>query len=382
MTPPELPHPLKDDPSAWLRLTLVPGITPATQQALLRAFGSPEEVLASSSSRVAAVANEEVARRLATGPGMALLDASLGWLQAEDHHLLAMGDAAYPRLFLEIPDPPTVVYAIGRTELLNVPSIAIVGSRNATPQGIRDAAAFARAFSDAGLCVVSGLAHGIDASAHTGGLAGRSSTVAVMGTGADRIYPARNRALARDIAARGCLITEFPLGIGPVAGNFPRRNRLISGLSRGVLVVEAADQSGSFITARLAAEQGRDVFAIPGSIHSPLAKGCHILIKQGAKLVDDARDVLVELGMAPVERQAPRRPAAESADPLLDAIGFAPVTVDQIASLTGEGAARISALLSRLEVDGRVEALAGGRYQRLDRPGRPAEQGHSQPVIE
>ena len=368
MTPTELPFPIKDDPLAWLRLTLVPGITPARQQALLRAFGTPEEVLASPSSQVAAVADHDVARRLAAGPDSALLEATLRWLQAEGHHLLVMGDAAYPRLFCEIPDPPTVVYAIGHTEFLNVPSIAIVGSRNATPQGVRDAAAFARALSDAGLCVVSGLALGIDASAHAGGLAGRSSTVAVMGTGADRIYPARNRALAHDIAARGCLLTEFPLGIGPVAGNFPRRNRLISGLARGVLVVEAADQSGSFITARLAAEQGRDVFAIPGSIHSPLAKGCHILIKEGAILVDDARDVLVELGMAPVERAAAKQPAPETADPLLDAMGFAPVTVDQIALLTGEEAPRISAHLSRLEVDGRIEALAGGRYQRLDRP--------------
>jgi len=369
VTPSELPLLIKDDPSAWLRLTLVPGITPASQQALLRAFGTPEEVLASPSSQVAAVADDDVARRLAAGPDSALLEATLRWLQPEGHHLLAMGEAAYPRLLLEIPDPPTVIYAIGRAELLNAPSIAIVGSRNATPQGARDAAAFARALSDAGLCVVSGLAHGIDAFAHAGGLAGRSSTVGVMGTGADRIYPARNRGLARDIAARGCLLTEFALGIGPVAGNFPRRNRLISGLSRGVLVVEAADQSGSFITARLAAEQGRDVFAVPGSIHSPLAKGCHILIKDGAKLVDDARDVLVELGMAPAGKEAAKRSVPETADPLLDAMGFAPVTVDQIALLTGEGAPGISAQLSRLEVDGRIEVLAGGRYQRLDRPG-------------
>ena len=367
MPPSQLALSTKNDPLAWLHLTLVPGITPTMQQALLRAMGSPEEVLASTSSRLAAIAGDEAARRLAAGPDSALLEATIRWLEGDGHHLVALGDAAYPRSFLEIPDPPTVVYAIGRTDLLNTPSIAIVGSRNATPQGRRDAAAFARVLSDAGLCVVSGLALGIDAAAHAGGLAGRSSTVAVMGTGADRVYPMRNRGLAREIAASGCLLTEFALGIAPVAGNFPRRNRLISGLSRGVLVVEAADQSGSFITARLAAEQGRDVFAIPGSIHSPLAKGCHILIKQGAMLVDDARDVLVELGMAPAG-EAPARRASHSADPLLDAMGFAPVTVDQIARLTGEGAPRISAHLSRLEIDGRVEALAGGRYQRLERP--------------
>ncbi len=364
----QLPLPTLRDPLAWLRLSLIPGITPAMQQALLRALGSPEEVLASPSSRVAVIAGDEAAKRLAAGPAPALLDATLRWLEGAGHHLIALGEDAYPRALLEIPDPPTVVYAIGRTELLNAPSIAIVGSRNATPQGVRDAAAFARALSDAGLCVVSGLALGIDASAHAGGLAGRSSTVAVMGTGADRVYPARNRGLAREIAARGCLLTEFALGIGPVAENFPRRNRLISGLARGVLVVEAADKSGSFITARLAAEQGREVFAIPGSIHSPLAKGCHILIKQGAMLVDDARDVLVELGMAPAGEAPVGRPPPESVDPLLDAMGFAPLTVDQIALLTGEGAPKISARLSRLEIDGRVEALAGGRYQRLETP--------------
>ena len=369
MTPPELPLPIKDDPLAWLRLTLVPGITPAIQQSLLREIGTPEEVLASAPARVAAIAGDVVAQRLASGPDPHLLDATLLWLKDEGHHLLALGEAAFPRALLDIPDPPTVIYAIGRTELLNVPSIAIVGSRNATPQGCRDAAAFARTLSDAGLCVVSGLAHGIDACAHAGGLAGCSSTVAVMGTGADRVYPRRNRGLAHEIAARGCLVTEFPLGIGPVAGNFPRRNRLISGLSRGVLVVEAADRSGSFITARLAAEQGRDVFALPGSIHSPLAKGCHILIKQGAQLVDDAHDVLVELGMASAAKGTAKRAAPEMAVPMLDAMGFAPLTVDQIAQLTGEGAPAVSAQLSRLEVEGRIEALAGGRYQRLDRRG-------------
>lgn len=369
MIPPELPLPIKDDPSAWLRLTLVPGITPAIQQSLLREIGTPEEVLASAPARVAAIAGDVVAQRLASGPDPHLLDATLLWLKDEGHHLLALGEAAFPRALLDIPDPPSVIYAIGRTELLNVPSIAIVGSRNATPQGCRDAAAFARTLSDAGLCVVSGLAHGIDACAHAGGLAGCSSTVAVMGTGADRVYPRRNRGLAHEIAARGCLVTEFPLGIGPVAGNFPRRNRLISGLSRGVLVVEAADRSGSFITARLAAEQGRDVFALPGSIHSPLAKGCHILIKQGAQLVDDAHDVLVELGMASAAKGTAKRAAPEMAGSMLDAMGFAPLTVDQIAQLSGEGAPAVSAQLSRLEVEGRIEALAGGRYQRLDRRG-------------
>ena len=368
MTSPDLPLHNCDEAVAWLRLTLVPGIPPAAQQGLLRAIGTPAEVLASPSSRVASLAGPQVAERLAAGPDPELLETTVRWLEADGHHLLTLADDGYPRTLLHIADPPTVLYAIGHAQLLNAPSLAIVGSRNATPQGARDAYAFARALSDAGLCIVSGLALGIDANAHRGGLAGRGASIAVMGTGADRIYPGRNRALAHEIADKGCLVSEFPLGTNAVAGNFPRRNRLISGLSRGVLVVEAADQSGSLITARLAAEQGRDVFAIPGSIHSPLAKGCHILIKQGAKLVDGAEDVLAELGMASKPDAAANTPRARRGPRgLLDTMGFAPITVDQMAELTGEAAAAISAQLSQLEIEGRIEALAGGWFQQLGR---------------
>jgi len=363
---PELTVSHIEERAAWLRLSLVPGVPPSAQRSLLKTIGSPSEVLSSAASRIADVAGSVIAERLAAGPDQRLVENTLRWLEVPDHHLLALGDDAYPRALLEIHDPPTVLYAIGRASLLNMPSFAIVGSRNATPLGMRDAHSFALALSDAGLCIVSGLALGIDACAHRGGLAGASSSLAVMGTGADRVYPSRNRELAHQIAARGCLVTEFPLGTGATAGNFPRRNRLISGLARGVLVVEAADESGSLITAHTATEQGRDVFAIPGSIHSPLSKGCHILIKEGAKLVDRVDDVLNELGLDPPIERSPAPVARGAPSRLLEAMGFVPMTVDRVAQLVGEGAATISAQLSQLEIEGRVQALAGGRFQRLE----------------
>jgi DNA processing protein len=363
----------RDETVAWLRLTLVPGVSPANQQALLRALGTPEQVLASPRSKVCLLTDDEVAARLAQGPDEELLARTLRWLEHPAHHLITLGDAAYPQSLLQIGGAPSALYAIGRIELLNRPAFAIVGSRNATPQGVRDAEAFAGAIARSGLTIVSGLALGVDAAAHRGGLAEPASTIAVMGTGPDRLYPPGNRALGRDIAERGCLASEFPLGIGPIAGNFPQRNRLISGLARGVLVIEAAEQSGSLITARLAGEQGREVFALPGSIHSPLSKGCHRLIKEGAKLVESAEDILAELGVEPratapataddaVDEDAPR-----PRSPLLRAMGHGPVTVDEIARATGQSAAQISAQLSQLEVDGRIEPLAGGRFQRVAR---------------
>jgi DNA processing protein len=373
-----LPNPLQSNIStaeellSWLRLTLVPGVSLTVQRALLRKYGSPQAVLDMSRREIGSFAGADVAERLSAGPAAGLIERTMRWLDEPGHHLLALADRAYPQALLTISDPPTVLYARGNVELLNRTTLAIVGSRNATPQGERDAEAFARAISDAGMCIVSGLALGIDAAAHRGGLAGKGSSVAVMGTGPDLIYPARNRDLARALERSGCLISEFALGTPSEAGNFPRRNRLISGLSRGVLVVEAAPRSGSLITARFALEQGRDVFAIPGSIHSPLSKGCHELIKQGAKLVESANDVLDELHG--VKRQAgdeasqpSGQPSGEPPSALLEAMGFAPVTMDQIAQLTGLGAAALSAQLSQLEIEGRISALAGGRFQRVDR---------------
>lgn len=257
-----------------------------------------------------------------------------------------------------------MLYAKGRIELLNVPSLAIVGSRNATPQGEKTAEAFAQALSDAGYCVVSGLALGIDGAAHRGALAGRGSTVAAVGTGLDIVYPARHRQLAHQISEGGLLISEFPIGTPSMAQNFPRRNRLISGLSLGCLVVEAHLQSGSLITARLAAEQGREVFAIPGSIHSPVSKGCHRLIKQGAKLVETIEDILEELGaIAPVA--AGMDDATPEDEPLLEHLGYDPVGMDALVARSGLTSETLSAMLLVLELDGKVASLPGGRYQRI-----------------
>lgn len=294
----------------------------------------------------------------------ALVAKAMEWLARPDRHLLALGDSDYPAALLATADPPTVIYAVGQLELLARPAVAVVGSRNATPQGRRDAHAFALALSRAGCCVVSGLALGVDAAAHRGGLEGEGSSIAVLGTGADIIYPRSNHDIAQELATKGCVISEFPLGTKSLAGNFPRRNRLISGLSLGVLVVEAARQSGSLITARYALEQGRDVFAVPGSIHSPLSKGCHDLIKQGAMLVESADDILAEL-FGVRHPSAGSRPQPAPADPLLDAMGFAPFTPDQIAQRTGIAAGALASQLSRLELEGHVSPLAGGWFQRV-----------------
>jgi DNA processing protein len=290
------------------------------------------------------------------------------WLKDPANRVLAPADAEYPQRLLQLPDPPSRLFIKGRVELLSRPALAVVGSRNASAQGMVNAEAFARALSDAGLTVVSGLALGIDTAAHRGGLAGASSSIAVLGTGADLVWPARNRDLAHALAAQGTLVSEFPLGTRPLPGNFPRRNRLISGLALGCLVVEAAIDSGSLITARLAAEQGAEVFAIPGSIHSPLSKGCHALIKQGAKLVESAGDILEELRLpAPLARAPAGPPADARAQRLLDALGYDACDLDTLALRSGLPAAELAALLTQLELDQRVAVLPGGLYQRLHR---------------
>jgi DNA processing protein len=264
---------------------------------------------------------------------------------------------------LECADPPLLLFAHGRLELLAAPSIAVVGSRNPTPQGAENAKAFTGHLSRSGLTIVSGLALGIDGAAHQGGLAGAGSTIAVMGTGADRIYPARHKALAHRIAGHGLLLTEFPLGTPPLPEHFPMRNRIIAGLARGTLVVEAALPSGSLSTARAALEAGREVFAIPGSIHSPQSRGCHALIKQGAKLVESADDVLGELDWQR-RVEAPSVPPGGRGDALLDALGHDPATLDALAARTGLGAAELNARLLELELDGAVARLPGGLFQR------------------
>src|SRR5688572_22005329 len=270
---------LDSDLEAWLALSFAPGLTNEAFRQLLAAFGGPQEILAATRADLASVVPDRAARAVLSPVPRELLAKVEEWLEDALNNVVTLGDATYPQALLDAPDPPPLLYAKGRLELLNAPAFAVVGSRNATQQGIAHAETFGRVLSDAGLTIVSGLAGGIDAAAHRGGLAGASSTIAIVGTGLDIVYPARNHELAHEIAQRGCLMSEFPLGTAPLAPNFPRRNRLISGLAKGCLVVEAAVSSGSLITARLANEQGKDVFAMPGSVNSPLTKGCHNLIK-------------------------------------------------------------------------------------------------------
>jgi DNA processing protein len=361
---------MRPDAADWLRLCLVPGIPAAAQRALLASFGAPGAAVDASAAAIAPIVGNAAATALRNGPDESLLSTTLDWLGLPGHHLVALGDEGYPRSLLEIPDPPTVFYAAGDLRFLNQPAIAIVGSRNATQQGLADARSFARTLSDAGYAIVSGLALGIDAAAHLGGLEGRSSTVAVVGTGPDRVYPAANRGLAHEIVARGVLVSEFALGTPPAASNFPRRNRLISGLARGVLVVEAALKSGSLTTARLALDQGRDVFAVPGSIHSPLSRGCHWLIKEGAKLVDCVEDIAGEIRNAVPSEQKPAELAepADGEDPVLAALGHSPASLDVLVRRTGTAASLLASELTRLELAGRVERLPGGLFRQLAVP--------------
>jgi DNA processing protein len=350
--------------AAWLRLTLPPGIGGETQRKLLAAFGLPEAVFAAGRLAARSVIGER-AELLFDFAGEEEIERHLTWASQPGQHILTLADPAYPRLLLEIPDPPSILYVRGNPALLQNQCLAMVGSRNSTPQGVQTAESFARTLASRGLCIVSGLALGIDAASHRGALAAGGTTIAVIGTGADRVYPARNRELALAIAEKGAIISEFPLGTPAIAANFPRRNRIISGLSRGVLVVEAAPESGSLITARLAGEQGREVFAIPGSIHSPVARGCHKLIKQGAKLVETAADILEELGNVELPIEAPEIPQEISEDGLLAALGHDPCSLDDLIERTGLSTEHLLTELLNLELAGLVSTLPGNRYQRL-----------------
>lgn len=350
--------------AAWLRLTLIPGIGGETQRKLLAAFGLPEAIFAAGHLAARAVVGSR-ADLLFDFDASEAVDRSISWASEPGHAILTLADAAYPAALLEIADPPNVLYVRGNPALLQKRGLGIVGSRNATPQGLQTAETFAKALAGTGLSIISGLALGIDAAAHRGALAAGGATIAVIGTGIDRLYPARNKELALAIAQHGAIVSEFPLGTPVIASNFPRRNRIISGLSCGVLVVEAAPESGSLITARLAAEQGREVFAIPGSIHSPVARGCHKLIKQGAKLVETAQDVLEELSNFG-EPEMRSEPSAEAdANPLLTAIGHDPCGFDDLVERTGFSADQLLTELLSLEFAGQIAPLPGNRYQRL-----------------
>ncbi|MBA4266178.1 MAG: DNA-protecting protein DprA [Comamonadaceae bacterium] len=357
--------------AAWLRLLLTPGVGTDSARKLLAAFGLPDAIFGQSTSALQAVVGSPRAQALLTEPDdlPAALQRLQAWLAAgSDRHVLTLPDKRFPAELLEMADPPLMLYVLGDVNALHHPQrLAIVGSRNPTPQGQANARQFAQALSSTGVCIVSGLALGVDGAAHEGALEGGSPTIAVVGTGLDRVYPKRHLNLAHRIAAQGALVSEYPLGTPPLAAHFPQRNRLIAGLSQGTLVVEAALQSGSLITARLAAEQGREVFAIPGSIHAPQSKGCHALIRQGAKLVESANDILEDLRLPTGTASPMESPEHDRDDDLLEAIGHDPVSLDALQARTGLDTATLQARLLELELEGQVGRLPGGLLQRLNR---------------
>ncbi|KQO26785.1 DNA processing protein DprA [Acidovorax sp. Leaf76] len=400
----------REELGAWLRLTLSQGVGNSTARALLARFGLPQAIFLQPEAELRQHVTAAQARALCTVPGTwdTLVELTWRWLHEADPQgparaVITLGDTRYPQGLLETEDPPLVLYLMGPARLLaRAPfpagrCLAVVGSRNPTAQGAENARLFSRALHGAGLTIVSGLALGVDAAAHEGALdvatagAAVASTIAVVGTGLDRVYPRRNLDLAHRIAARGLLVSEYPLGTPPLPANFPKRNRIISGVSQGTLVVEAALASGSLITARMAVEQGREVFAIPGSIHAPQSRGCHALIRQGAKLVESAQDVLEELRLPPCAQQSAPPPAQAATEgmtdidgvdhvddagnaevntpvpetPLLQALGFDPISADALVARTGMAAAALQVGLLELELDGRVARLPGGLFQRL-----------------
>ena len=356
----------------WLRLLHAPGLGSRAISRLLQTLGTPSAILQRADEPGLNLRPET--RAWLRDPDPAAIAPDLAWLEQPDHHLLTLGDPRYPELLRRIDDPPPLLFVHGDPDLPASIQIAMVGSRNPTPSGRRTAHDFARHLAAAGITITSGLAFGIDAACHQGALDGDGRTIAVTGTGLDRVYPARHRALAHRIAAEGALVSEYPPGTPPARGNFPRRNRIISGLTLGTLVVEAAVQSGSLITARLAAEQGREVFAIPGSIHNPLARGCHGLIRQGAKLVETAADIVEELAplLGHLEQlpEAPAESAALEVQPewdseyqrLFGALGYDPLPVDELIVRSGLTAESVSSMLLLLELEGYVTTSAGNRY--------------------
>ncbi len=363
----------------WLRLTLTPGVGNESARKLLAAFGLPHTLWQQPATALRQLLSAAQVDALRSEPEAlaALLTQTWDWLQTAQtdgvaRRIVVLGDAQYPASLLRIDDPPLMLYLMGNANWPDLThSIAMVGSRNPSPQGLSNARNFARVLGQAGLTVVSGLALGIDAAAHEGALDSvapgtqRLATIAVVGTGLDRVYPRRHLDLAHRIARNGLLVSEYALGTPPLSANFPRRNRLIAGLAQGTLVVEAALKSGSLITARLSAEQGKDVFAIPGSIHSTQARGCHALIKQGAKLVESVQDVLEELKLTGVADQAAPDALPEPAQGLLAFLGFDPVGLDALQARCGLDMADLQAQLMALELDGQVARLPGGLFQRL-----------------
>ena len=380
----------REELSAWLRLELTPGVGNTTARQLLTAFGLPQQVFAASSQALEQVVSARIRAALQQEPAplSASLETTWHWLQANplQHRVLALGDPAYPQSLLNMEDPPLLLYAKaaaqvwtnGGLQATMSRGVAVVGSRNPTPQGVINARQFSLALAQAGLTIVSGMALGVDGAAHEGALdgapEGQLATIAVVGTGLDRVYPSQHRDLAHRIVQRGMLLSEYPLGTPPISANFPKRNRIIAGLSRGTLVVEAALKSGSLITARLALEQGKDVFAIPGSIHSTQARGCHSLIKLGAKLVESAEDILEDLGADTYTLTEAAGPSCadtgnqpDSDDDLLNALGFGALGLDALQARTGLDIATLQARLMELEIHGQLSRLPGGLFQRIVR---------------
>lgn len=354
-----------------LALLRAPGVGPRSFQALVERFGSPGEVFAAPPAALAETGLPKETVAWLQNPSWAGVDADLRWLESPGHHCLPVDDPAYPPLLREIADPPPLLFAQGDIGALSSRQLAVVGSRNPSHNGVKFARDFARDLVETGFAVTSGLALGVDAAAHRGALDVGGTTLAVAGTGLDQVYPRSHRSLAEAILAQGgALVSEFPVGTAPVAGNFPRRNRIISGLSLGVLVVEAALKSGSLITARMALEQGREVFALPGAVNNPLAHGCNALIKQGAKLVETIGDILEEFSIASPPAKSPQRKEtfAETLDAqcqsLLKYIAYAPTSVDTLVAATGSTPETIAPLLLSLELQGHI-ALAEGGYSRI-----------------
>ena len=380
------------DLAAWLRLQLTPGVGNITARKLLTAFGLPHGIFDASLVSLEQVVGFQQSTALKQEPAdwQALLDTTWAWLEdkPDSHRIFALGDSGYPQSLLNMEDPPLLLYAVGAPQIWQdggladamSRSLAVVGSRNPTAQGAANARQFSQTLAQAGLTIVSGMALGVDGAAHAGALDGaidgQLATIAVVGTGLDRVYPKQHRDLAHRIVQRGVMLSEYPLGTPPLAANFPRRNRIIAGLSHSTLVVEAALLSGSLITARLASEQGKDVFAIPGSIHSTQARGCHALIKQGAKLVESAQDVLEEMPSVPRQAGTAISIATavadtgasglfDSKDPLLDALGYDPMGLDALQARTGLDTPSLQAKLMELEIHGHVARLPGGLFQRI-----------------
>lgn len=350
----------------WLALALTPGVGPVTMLKLIKHFGSAASVLEQNSRSLSSVVSSGVAKSITANNSLASVEEALAWQELDDNHfLLTLQDELYPVELASIAVPPVLLFAKGNLELLKKPRVALVGTRHPTPQGALNAQMFAQGLASNGICVVSGLAAGIDRHAHEGALSGAGSTIAVIGTGMDIVYPSSNKALYAAIAQRGLILSEFALGIKPLAQNFPRRNRIITGLSKACLVIESSIDGGSMISANYALEMGREVMAVPGSIHNQMARGCHKLLKQGAKLVETVEDVLEELPREADMLQLTAAPETNTDDPVLIAMGFDPVSLDDIMEKLDFEFAQLCGKLLELELSGRVVNCGGGRYQRV-----------------